>query len=112
MTVTTPLVEDLRLKRRLAFSAAQRLAGRAEEHCRTFTDQEQREFDGLQAELDMYDDRIGVLVGEEQRGQDATAAFDRLQGPATGRNRPLSDVDADLDHAFRSAIRSKNPAPI
>jgi hypothetical protein len=68
----------------------------------------------LIAEIGKVEDRLAQLDAVEQRAAEAEATYQRLASrPVTARGAGrLSDADTELDRAFRSAILSKNPAPI
>lgn len=108
------LLESLRYRRSLVFQQAKSLADAAAAQNRAFSDDEENTWHQLNAELDSYDERIGQVAGQEKRNNDTEQFFRDLQRKPVERGgyRPLSEQDADLDHAFRSAILAKNPAPI
>lgn len=105
------VLDDLRAKRTTVLQRAQDIAGTAARQNRYLTADEQRGYDEATTEVDALDERIAELAGGEQRTRDAGAAFERA---ASGHRRggPAFIADDDLAHAFRSALKAKNPAPI
>jgi HK97 family phage major capsid protein len=108
---------NLKNRRRDVYEQSKLLADRAASENRAFTTDEQERWEQLYGELEAVDRRIAELVAAEQREIDAVASFNKLAGRPveTGRlpsHAVLSGQDKDLDQAFRSAIRAKNPAPI
>lgn len=106
------ILDRLRVQRESLILNLQALTGPSVADNRMFTDFEQSKFDAGMAELDAIDARIAQVGGQQHRAGQQNDAWDRLNsGPVTGR-RSLSDADTDTDRAFRSAILSRNPAPI
>jgi HK97 family phage major capsid protein len=115
--LSSSIIDHLRTARRQVWQLANDTAQAAAQANRGLTPDEQADYERYQRELDAYDARIASAIGTEQRAKDADDAFNKLNG---GRveyrggppQRPLSDVDQDLDRAFRSAIKARNPSPI
>lgn len=107
-----PLLDDLRHRRKLVYEKARSLADAAAAENRAFDADEESAWQSLNAELDAYDSRIGQVAAQEQRAADTEQYFRKLQAQPVERRMPMSGQDADLDHAFRSAIKARNPAPI
>jgi HK97 family phage major capsid protein len=98
------LLEDLRSRRQGIWTRAKTIADIAAHENRSFDADEQAEFTRLNADLETLDERIGEMLEQDRR--DGRAATVR-------RGRPvLSRADQEVARAFRSAIFSKNPAPI
>ena len=98
------LIEQLRNKRAAAVSEARAIAEPASNANRKLTEDEQRRFEWLMADVDMYDGRIKQLVGREQRDAETGRTFDELAGRPVSGPRTLSAADQDIARAFRSAI--------
>jgi HK97 family phage major capsid protein len=110
-------LDQLRARRHTVWAQAKTLADGAADENRAFNDTEERQWKQLNAELDAVDTRIAEIVETEQREQLAAANFDAIsrRPVETGRfpsHTALSKQDKELDHAFRSAMLAKNPAPI
>jgi HK97 family phage major capsid protein len=106
------MLDNLRDSRRSVYTEATRLAQSAADEKRAFTEGEESEWQRLNAMLDSYDARIKMALDTEQRSKDIETTFGNLHGRPADPNAPrtLSGADAEYDKAFRSAIRSKNPA--
>jgi HK97 family phage major capsid protein len=110
--VASETLERLRDRRKQLLVQARAIAEPAAEENRALTDAEQTDWQRLNDQLNGLDARIGELAGLEKRAEAADAQFAQLQnGPLTGP-RQLSAGDKEIDAAFRSAIKAKNPAPI
>jgi HK97 family phage major capsid protein len=78
---------------------------------RSFTEDEDGRWAALVADLADVDARLAEVAAAEQRDAAAHNARQDL-GVDPAAQRSLSAANKDLDAAFRSAIKSRNPAPI
>jgi HK97 family phage major capsid protein len=102
------ILERLQAERRNVWLESQHILDTAEKHSRTLSSGEQAKFELFQQRLDEFDGRIAEVQAVEDRNAKADEVRD-LYKPATAHGRREDD---DLTRAFRSAILSKNPAPI
>jgi HK97 family phage major capsid protein len=82
-----------------------------------FSDAATETFTRINRELDQIDERIDQLAGQERRAAEANNTYaDIMARPVERRSGlpsgSLSESDGDIERAFRSAIKSRNPAPI
>lgn len=105
------IVKTVIERRDALYTEARKIADTATKHNRNLSSGEHERFESLTAEIDQLDERIKTLRDTEQRAKEAEGTFDRLTGLPVQRRQSTAD-EADLDAAFRSAILSKNPAPI
>lgn len=103
----------LRERRAALKDEGRQIAESAQAEQRDLTHVEAERVAAIIADLRQLDEREAHLEGQEQRGQETENAFARLNSqPQTRRGSNLSEDDKELERAFRSAIVSKNPAPI
>jgi hypothetical protein len=106
------LIDDLRRRREVTYTALKGIADAASAENRRLTPEEQDRWNGLMEALNAQDARIGQYRDQEQRGHDADAAFATIAGGAPrGRWQP-TPKDEEFARAFASALKAKNPAPI
>lgn len=104
------MLERLTEARENAVLKARHIHDTAVKHNRNLSSGEQIRFDEGMKLVDDLDSRIADETDLSERNARADVVRARFEGvgaSSTGRT-----VDADLDAAFRSAIRAKNPAPI
>ena len=106
------VLTDLRATRQSLHESLTALSGKAAAENRSFTEYEDEVWQRDFAKLGELDARIAQVAGQEQRSGEQDAAFDRLTGrPITGP-RGLSAADADVEKAFRCAIKARYAEPI
>jgi HK97 family phage major capsid protein len=106
------VLTTLRDRRTRVWEQAKALADHAAEQNRAFSDTEETEWTAHTAELKALDERMASLAEGEQRATAAEEAHRNLFGDQGPGPRSLSAANKDLDAAFRSAIKARNPAPI
>lgn len=108
----TTIADQLMERRQEILEEAEQIANRGVKFGRDLTATEQSKFDELIAEAQTLKTRAAEIEAGEERssGRDFEKSFREVTGHAP---RPgMSGQDRELDAAFRSAILSKNPAPI
>jgi HK97 family phage major capsid protein len=110
-------IDSLKTRRRIVHGELTALAQRAADENRAFTDAEHAQWEPLSQEIDAIDRRIAEVRDQEQREAAGAATLDELNRRPVEFGKfpagaPLTGQAKDLDHAFRSAILAKNPAPI
>ncbi|WP_262703974.1 MULTISPECIES: phage major capsid protein [Streptomyces] len=100
------LVRRVKENRTAAWNEAKRIADRAAEENRSFTAEEDSRTRKLLADLELFDERIAQLEGDERRAEEASAI---LSGYGNARRYQL---DNELADSFRSMILERNPRPI
>jgi HK97 family phage major capsid protein len=109
--LASELLERLRKQRKQLLVQLRAITEPAAEENRNLAEAEQATFQRLNDQLNGLDARIGDLAEQEKRVGGADDQFQRLHAQAPV-HASLSAADRDLDAAFRSAIKAKNPAPI
>lgn len=89
------LVNRLRDRRANVWEQAKELADRAAEENRSFSGEEQRQWDEMNSELDALDTRIKSVLEGEQRAKETEEQFDRVHGvKRSDRQRQPAGVGA------------------
>jgi HK97 family phage major capsid protein len=81
------LVNRLRDRRANVWEQAKELADRAAEENRSFSGEEQRQWDEANAELDALDSRIKSVLEGEARAKDTEEQFDKIHGARRSERR-------------------------
>jgi HK97 family phage major capsid protein len=109
--LASELLERLRKQRKQLLVQLRAITEPASEENRNLAEAEQATFQRLNDQLNGLDARIGDLAEQEKRVGAADDQFQQLHAQAPV-HASLSAADRDLDAAFRSAIKARNPAPI
>lgn len=87
------LVNRLRDRRANVWEQAKELADRAAEENRSFSGEEQRQWDEMNSELDALDSRIKSVLEGEQRAKETEEQFDKIHGTRrSDRQRQAANV--------------------
>ena len=82
------LTNRLRDRRANVWEQAKELADRAAEENRSFSGEEQRQWDEMNSELDALDARIKSVLEGEQRAKETEEQFDRIHGSRRSDRQP------------------------
>jgi HK97 family phage major capsid protein len=106
----------LRERRANVWEQAKALADRAAEENRTFSAEEQGQWDALNEELDNLDRRIKAALDAQERAKEADAAFSRLENDGASkrdkRNGGNANDGGDGGEELRKFFRGEGPRAI
>ncbi|WP_405695273.1 phage major capsid protein [Streptomyces coelicoflavus] len=89
------VVKSLQERRLRVWEQAKALADAAAEENRTFSGEEEGNWQSLNAELDALDKRIKAVIDGEQRAKDAEDAMSKLRGEPRGKGGPDAQPNSE-----------------